>query len=246
MAEILVCEEHSQVYDSWQERGQRNLAISHVDFHCDMSGLLLHRRRGEARFIDGTVPGVDKPHSGNFLAHAVLEGIVTSIRWVHHRRGGRKYDTGTVKHEYDLSAVVSRCRARRADLPVVPVQFDEMTFDRWDGVREGELLNIDWDGLASIEYPESLIDRLTADFLARDLGAVPATTYVAYSPGYSHPDRDRFEAFLSALAEKLGATVERMPDPPPRPGYPLPPQRLRGADRLKRAAVLAGHRVGIY
>ena len=49
----------------------------------------------EACFIDGTVPGADTPHSGNFLAHAVMEGIVTSIRWVHHRRSGRKYDTGT-------------------------------------------------------------------------------------------------------------------------------------------------------
>lgn len=146
MAEILVCEEHSQAYDTWLARGQRNLELTHIDFHCDMRGLLLDRHISRAYFIDGTDPEVDIPDSGNFLAHAIVNGTVKSLRWIHDEHGGRRYDTGVVKYESDLSALPHRIRHKLRRNEDFPVGFDEMTFDEWDGAMLGEHLSLDWDG----------------------------------------------------------------------------------------------------
>ena len=105
MPEILIAEEHYQVYQVWLERGVRDIAVVHIDFHCDMRGLLINRRREvaywtskhEAEFID----------DGNFMSHAIMNGIVSSIRWVHDTHGGRRHDFGgTVKYESDITSSV--------------------------------------------------------------------------------------------------------------------------------------------
>ncbi len=246
MPEILVCEEHSQLYDVWRDRGLRGLHLTHVDFHCDMSGLLLDRKRGRAWFIDGTVPGESIPHSGNFLGHAIVEGIVSSVRWVHDPHGGRNYDTGTVKYETDVTARLRRVLHRRRATDGVPIQFEEMVFDDWEGPGVGEHLDIDWDGLASIEYDLDHIRRLTDGVLSRDFPSIPETTYLVYSPGYSHPDRGLYEDFIERLADKLSADVVRLPQPRLRPGYPKPPQEVTGLARLKQEVVLRFHRAGIH
>lgn len=244
MPEIIVCDEHSQVYDVWRERSLRDLRVSHVDFHCDMSGLFIDRKRSRASFIDGTVPGKSIPHSGNFLGHAIVEGIVSSLRWIHDPFGGRNYDTGTVKYETDLSTRLRRI-LRRHGTNDVPIQFEELVFDDWKGPSAGEHLDIDWDGLASIEYDLDHIQRLTEGLLRRDF-PIPDTTYLVYSPGYSHPDRDLYENFIERLADKLGADVVRLPLPKLRPGYPKPPQDVTGLARLKQEVVLRVHRAGIH
>ncbi len=100
MAELIVADEHLQIFDLWRERGERGLYLAHVDFHCDMRGLLVDRRRGTARLLDERDPRIRVVDSGNFLAHAAASGIVDSVRWIHDRHGGRRYDVGTVKYEY--------------------------------------------------------------------------------------------------------------------------------------------------
>jgi len=242
--EILVAEEHSQVYDLWKRRGLRALALSHIDFHDDMRGLLIDRRRGRAWRIDGGDYRIRDVDSGNFLAHAVLEGVVTSIRWIHDPFGGRRFDIGTVKYESDLTALPHRLVHRLRGGADVPVAFEELTFERWDGPRAGEHLDIDWDGIASVDYDVAHIRRLMAAVLGREFAHPPATTYLVYSPGYSHPDRGLFDEFLVGLTRKLGAAVSTLPPPETGPAAKPAPRRL--AEAVERGAVLALRRVGIY
>jgi hypothetical protein len=88
MVEIIACEEHDQVYEIWRQRGLRNLRVTHVDFHCDMRGLLIDRPRQQAYFIGA--PAARRVDPGNFLAHAIMEGTVSALRWVHGPYGGRR------------------------------------------------------------------------------------------------------------------------------------------------------------
>jgi len=244
--EILVCEEHSQIYEIWQERRQSGLKLAHIDFHCDMRGLLLDIRRSRAYLINAAAPNIQVIDSGNFIAHAVIEGVVSSVRWIHDIHGGRRYDAGAVKFESDLTALSHRLLHYLRHDEEVPIMFEEITFDDWDGVRCGEHLDIDWDGIASIEYELPYIRRLMESFLDRGFNTVPETTYLAYSPGYSHPDRRLFEEFLERLALKFSAEIKRLPQPKLRPGYPQPPQDLAPSLRLKNQLVLKLRRLGIY
>ena len=103
MREILIAEEHDQVYQVWLERRVHNIAVAHIDFHCDMRGLMIDRLRGVAYMVSRYEAGfVD---DGNFLSHAIMNGIVSSIRWIHDPHGGRRHDFGcTVKYESDTTA----------------------------------------------------------------------------------------------------------------------------------------------
>lgn len=245
MPEITVCDEHGQVYDLWRRRAAAGLRVVHVDFHCDMRGLLIDRGRQRVRFLtaDGRIPRAD---SGNYLGVAMAEGIVAAVRWVHDRHGGRRYDAGTVKYVGDLSLWPGRIRRPRHSPDWTPCEFEEVGLEGWDGPAAGDHLDIDWDGLASIDYPRTHSRELVERFLAAEWSQVPAHTYLAKSPGYSDPDPEFFEEFVERLAEKLGARVTRLPPPSLPEGYPKPPQDLRRAERIKYRAVLALHRAGIY
>jgi hypothetical protein len=245
MPEIVTCDEHSQVYDWWRARGARAISVAHVDFHCDLRGLVIDRRRQRARVIapGGRMPPVD---SGNFLAAAVMDGTVASITWVHDAHGGRRYDAGTVKYTTDLTAVRHAARAARSGAAWRPLAFRETLFDRWDGPALGDHLDIDWDGLASIEYAPEHRSRLAEQFLARDWQVVPEHTFVVYSPGYSDPDRALFDDFVRRLADLFEADVTSLPAPRLAAGLPKPPQQLGGAERLKHRLALGLHRLGIH
>lgn len=244
MPELIVCEEHHQVYDTWCERGLSGLRVAHVDFHCDMRGLVINRRRQVAYF-----PGsaeVPRRDSGNFLGVALMEGRVSAVSWIHARHGGRRYDAGTVKYERDLSALRHRIGRRRQLESERSIVFQEMTFDAWDGVCPGEHLDIDWDGLASIDYADTYARCLIEGFLGRAFAVIPATTFLVYSPGYSNPDRALFEEFVERLSAKFAARVTRLPAPELPLGLPRPPQDLPYALRLKHRLVVGLHRVGVH
>jgi len=244
VGELIVADEHVQIFDLWRERVERGLRIAHVDFHCDMRGLLVDRGRGAAWLVDEGDPRVRVIDSGNFLAHAVARGIVAAVRWVHDRHGGRRYDVGTVKYESDLTALPHRLLHRLRGAPETAVEFEETALDAWTGLRPGEELDVDWDALASAEYDEAKARRLVAEFLDRDLGARPERSYLVYSPGYSHADRSRFERFAEALAKKLGAEILRLP--PTATAEPARSAARRGAEAVERAVVLGLRRIGIY
>jgi hypothetical protein len=211
---LFVAEEHSPLYDLWREGGRLNLSVCHVDFHCDMRGLLIDRRRGRARFVWQGDPFMNRLDSGSFLAHAVMNGFVSQLRWVHDVFGGRKYDDlYCVKYETDFSALPYRVTGGGR---WVPLHFIEQTFADWDGPQPGEYLSLDWDALAFVGYEEHHIRRLMAEILDREFS--PEGVFVAHSPEYCHPEQALFDEFIMRLEQKFKTLAVRLPD------QLLPPQ----------------------
>jgi hypothetical protein len=207
MTELIIAEEHSQLYDLWLERGDRNLAVCHVDFHCDMRGLLIDRRLGQACFVDRHIPYIHRLDSGSYLSHAIMNGIVAKLRWVHDDFGGRTYDyLHCVKYETDFSALPYRLLGRKQCMPIT---YAEHTFADWNGPQPGEHLDIDWDGIAFAGYDEHHIRRLMAEILDRDFE--PQSIFMARSPVYCHPDKNLFEEFIVGLEKKFNVQAVRMP-----------------------------------
>jgi len=243
MPEIFVAQEHSQIYDLWRTRGDRGLRLVHIDHHCDMRGLLIDRRRGRAYFI-GSQSRRATVDSGNFLAHAIMEGIVSAVRWVHDDFGGRCYDVGgTVKYERDITALPHRFSHFLKPWREAPIRFDEAYFRDYTGPEPGQHLDIDWDGLAPVDYDLHRIRMLIDRFFAWDFKSTPPSVYLVRSPGYSHPDHRLFEEFLDALRGKFAADVVRLPAPAKPPEETRP---LRFRTRLMAQTIITLHRMGIY
>lgn len=210
MPEIIIADHHDQVYGVWEERGARNLSVAHVDFHCDMRGLMIDRPKGEAYFTSKREASfVDR---GNYLAHAIMNGMVSDLRWVHDAHGGRGHDVGPVVHyESDPVAPLLKIKQRRSKQRCQSLTYSECLFSDWEGPSPGEQLDLDWDALASVEYDDALKTRLIEGFLNQDFKAIPQTTFLIYSPGYSDPDRTLFEDFATRLADTFSADIVRLP-----------------------------------
>ena len=204
MTTIFVADEHHRLYRHWRETGARGLRLCHVDFHCDMRGLLIDRDAQQATFFDEA----ERHHidQGNFLAHAVMDGIVDGLRWFHDPFGGRRYDHGTVRYERDL-----RVRASRRRLgPWRPLSFCEADLSHWQGPEAGEHLDLDWDALANTLYTADHARALQERFLATPFRHRPEAVYFIYSFCSSVLDDDAFERFLARLRDKLDAQVVRL------------------------------------
>jgi hypothetical protein len=207
MISLFVADEHSPLYDLWIERGDRNLSVCHVDFHDDMRGLLIDRKQGKARYVWQSDPFMNRLDSGSFLAHAIMNGIVTSLRWVHDDFGGRKYDDlYCVKYETDFTALPF-LRAGKQNW--VPVTFQEQTFVEWSGPQPYEYLSIDWDGIAFIDYDENHIRRLMAEILRREF--YTESIFVSRSHAYCNPDTTLFNEFIAGLEEKFKTKAVYLP-----------------------------------
>jgi hypothetical protein len=244
---IYVCEHHDAVLQLWRREQRREIRLAQVDFHDDLRGLLIDRRRGRAYPI-GTLArrpaaAVD---AGNFLAHAALEGRLERIRWVHDRCGGRAFDAGIVRYGADWFAWPHRLRHAWSGGPEVALGFEEILLEDWTGLEPGERLSVDWDCFASILQGRGGIGRRVATFLRRLGAAAPPETYLAYSPEYCHPSLNGFRALVGTLAQRFEQGVEWLSpglergELHPTGVAPLPPRSL--AMRL----ALALRRRGIY
>lgn len=210
MPEIVIADNHEQVYPVWEERGLRNASVTHVDFHCDMRGIMIDRKLGKAFFTSHReTTFIDR---GNFLAHAIMNGMIKDLKWVHGPKGGRAFDVGpVVSYETDYLAPLYRYTHKRSNRPEVVFNFEETLLDNWHGIEEGEILDLDWDAFASVEYDETHREELIEAFFARDFSNVPELTTLIYSPGYSDPDRKLFDDFAQRLANKFDADIIRLP-----------------------------------
>lgn len=204
MTTIYVAAEHHRLYWHWKETGERDLRLSHVDFHCDMRGLLIDRARQEA-VVDRPVE-LEHVDQGNFLVHAICEGMVGGLDWIHHDVGGRPHDLGTVRYSTDLRTRV----LGRPTTGWMPLAYRERSLASWEGPRPGEHLDLDWDALACRSYSLDTVRRLQREFLAKDFAHRPETVYFIYSYCSSHIDDEAFESFLDQLRRKLDARVERL------------------------------------
>lgn len=201
---VYVARWHDQVLNLWRQQQATGLSVLHLDFHCDLRGLLIDRR---AQLAYGIWDRFAEPDPGNFLAHAVLQGQVAAIRWVHDVPGGRQYDIGTVKYESDLTALPHRLALTFGRKSGIPIRYEVTPYAEWDGLKKGEVLDIDWDFFASTDYPPDSVERRAQAFLERDFPVVPQETYVTYSPEYSHPSQEQYLRFIDALAGKFRAEV---------------------------------------
>jgi hypothetical protein len=207
---IYAIESHEQALEIWRKNQVRDARLLHIDFHCDQRGLLVNRKNNRAYKIWTRFPQVDE---GNFLKHAVLEGIINSTRWVHDEPGGRKDDIKSVKYESDLSALSHRAALALKGDNGVPYRLQVLRTKDWVDVEPGEILDIDWDYFAALEYhPESIQKRIDT-FLNRRFANIPAQTIVCYSPEYSHPTRNQFKEFIQELANRFSAEVVELPKP---------------------------------
>ena len=243
---IHVCEHHDAVLRHWRAADRREIALAHVDFHDDLRGLLVDRRRKRTYAIGKLARGAAPLDAGNFLAHATLEGRVRGVRWVHGRPGGRAWDAGIVRYESDLFALPHRLRHALAGGDELPFEFEERSIDDWSGPEEGELLSVDWDCFASILTDAGGIAGRVDRFFERLGGRVPADSWVAYSPEYSHPSLEAFREFVARLGARFGQAVEWL-DPALAEGKTSPTGVAAGlpSDPLMRL-VLFLRRRGIY
>lgn len=244
---IYSVETHEQALGIWREQGVRGAKILHVDFHCDMRGLLIDRKKQLAHKIPERYSRLNE---GNFLAHAILEGVVSELRWVHDEPGGRQDDLKIVKYQSDISAQAHRLLLALRRDEGIPIRYEVMTTAHWNDIEPGEILDIDWDYFACLDYAaDSIPDRVDA-FLSREFAHIPDQTVVCYSPEYCHSTEQEFNRFVSDLAEKFGAEVIEVPVKR-RPEARSTIQALLGpvyqpVHDFYRAACLALHRRGIY
>ncbi len=205
MCAIYVAEHHDQLLELWREQEARSLQLLHLDFHCDMRGLLIDRKAGQAFRLPDFFS--QEAEEGNFLTHAVLEGRVKSIRWIHDEPGGRRDDVGTVKYESDLTSLPFRLFNFVTGREGLSLGYNEVPYKKWSGLHNGEVLSIDWDFFASRKYPVDSILRRVEAFLGLEFQTVPELVFVCYSPEHCHPSREQFRGFVSALGHLFQAEI---------------------------------------
>ena len=250
MATVYTVERHHEVLNLWRDNNATGLRVVHLDFHCDMRGMLVDRRNGLAYRIRDGFPDLDQ---GNFLAHAVAERRIDGIRWVHDEPGGRSHDIGTVKFESDLTALphrASRAWRRRAGIALA---YEVVHTRDWDWLDPGEVLDIDWDYFTCIDYEAASIPDRLASFWETVGDVIPQETYVCYSPEYSHPTRDLYTRFVADLAGRFAARVVALEAPvsdaPPHHrevSRYLPEPLYSGARTVYRRAARALKQRGIF
>jgi hypothetical protein len=244
MTTLFVFREHDELLTLWRSRTLSGLRIAHVDFHDDLRGFVIDKRRGKA-FRAG-VFRLDRkpPDEGNYLMHAVMERIVRKIRWVRGRVGGRAFETGIVRYREDLAAIPHRAAHSIRRDAEYPLEFAEIVDEDWKGPAQGEHLDIDWDFFSSYYLdPDGIPERVGA-FLQKLRGPAPPAVYVVYSPGHVSPSREQFGLFVDMLAARYGC----------RPlwhrdsflsGLPADPPKRKRRSIMKRVILLL-RKKGIY
>jgi len=243
---IYACEHHNEVLTLWQQQHLRGITLAHVDFHDDMRGLLVDRRHERAYPIGRLAEGNSKVDDGNFLAYAVLERRLDSVRWVHGAKGGRAWDLGIVRYETDIFALPHRIRQVLWQRQEYPFRFEEICLEKWNGLAQGERLSLDWDCFASILLDRAGVNSRVETFLGRLGAEVPPDTYIAYSPEYCHPTLEAFERLLFALERRFRQRIQWLS-----PGLEWGELNPIGINsRLPRnpieRLILALRRIGIY
>lgn len=203
MNKIYIFEYHSQLLDLWRRESLKGLSILHLDAHCDLRGLLIDRQRNAAyKICIGS-----RIDDGNFLTFALLEGRLRAIRWVHDQWGGRENDTFTVRYETDALAIPYKLLHRLLKVKGFQVEYEVIKYEEWQGLNEGEHLDIDWDFFASYRKPKTILRTQIEKFLDQKLNRIPTYTYLCYSPSTSYSSREEFIDFTSVLAKKFNAEL---------------------------------------
>ncbi len=199
MTDIHLFNTHEKLYYFWRENNIEDITLVHIDSHCDMRGLLIDRKNSRAKYA----PLIDRLDGGSFLARAVKEGIVSSLKWIHDSQGGRENDIGTVCYESDrlfkIKDIFPTGSWRDFD-------FKELRLKEWEGPEEGEHLDLDWDFFTAggVEH----VNRRIETFFQKNLSINPEYIYLTYSPRFSPPSLKAFRKFSRQCTEKFDAEIK--------------------------------------
>ena len=238
---IVVLEAHDDLYYYWRDNNMSDIALVHIDPHCDLHGALIHT--GE-NYMVHTLN--DHVHEGNFLTYAVKEGIVNSIKWVFDAYGNRLYDDTTVKFDTDFSSRLPGAKSKLQNAPQFPITYERIPFENWDGFTATEHLSLDWDFFAFQEKDEDNIEQDCKKFLDKEWQNIPDMTYICYSHDYVHASCVLFCKFIDKLSRQFDAEIEYYrPQKPEWPGsYSSVFTRIGG--RVKTKTKLWLQRKGIH
>lgn len=208
---LYAIDQHDQLLHIWRALGKNNMHVVHIDYHCDMRGLLIDREQQLAWQIPEVRNTLDE---GNFLRYAFFEDIISGITWVHGMPGGRNYDVHTVKYATDWSSRFHR--RTMSDETGKPIQYSELEMDQWSGIAEQTeteneiFLDIDWDTFADHSLDREGIDQRVNQFLSKPMRKTLAGIAVCFSPYHSHDTREMYDAFLAVVASKFDAVIEKV------------------------------------
>ena len=222
---LYVIDSHEQALDIWRQQQLTNAKLLHVDFHCDQRGLLVNQKKNLAYPIWTRFPKVDE---GNFLKHAIVDGIIASVRWVHDIPGGRQHDIKTLKFHTDFSAIIHRLIHLFKRSPQTSYRLETCLASQWIQIQPGEILDIDWDFFAAKEYAVDSIPERIEKFFDRDFEVPPQQIIVCHSPEYCHPTDELFEQFVDRIKTLFDADLIRLPKP-------FVPRSQRSSSKLKNA-----------
>lgn len=198
---------HREVYFRWRELGKTGLRVVHIDFHCDMRGMVIDRPTGRCWWIKRYAL-VDQ---GNFLAHAIMDGLVSDLTWLHHFHGGREHDEPGTTVVYDGDAAFKHPHEllglkERAD-SVKRILYKHAILDTWSGDLKGAWLDLDYDAFAHRKYKDATVTRLIGELLTmRGLREITGLS-IARSPEYSLSDRNLYASFVTLVKRATGIRV---------------------------------------
>lgn len=230
MANLILASDHSTLLHHWRHEGKRQRKLLHLDGHCDLRGAVFDAQ-GQ---LTSTIKKVTSLDQGNFLLHAGLEGLVSSIRWVHDDLGGREMDIGTVLFEEDLNRSYRNfLKPLRRPVENASLHFEIIHYDHWKGFDPDEELDLDWDFFAAPGRTPEQLDQLTESFLNTYKNSLPQIIYLVASPEFSTPwSEDRYWKFSQKLSHHLGVEPLVLEDPwPEQAATPLPWRLVRKVGR---------------
>jgi hypothetical protein len=201
MTNLYIAKEHHEFLPIWKAERKMGRSVLHLDFHDDLRGLLIDRKKGKA-YRTGIFRTLQQPlDDGNFLAQAVISGAVQRIRWVRGSVGGRACDAGIVKYKEDIAALPHRLSHFLKRGKSFRLDFDEIIFKDWCHCDTGELLSMDWDFFASFNLNPEGIQKRFEQFLSRLRIHIPDEIYFCYSPRHVHPSSHAFMAAVESLSD---------------------------------------------
>lgn len=121
------------------------------------------------------------------------------------------YDVNSVTYTTYATVISHKALLRIRRQRPVPLDYDQVHLDDWDGVAEGAFLDIDWDKFAEHSMSRTDIAGRVGRFFARPFSPQLAGAAVCYSPNHRLDSRPEFDEFCQRFADVLNTQVETVP-----------------------------------
>ncbi|MBI3892154.1 MAG: hypothetical protein HY303_11565 [Candidatus Wallbacteria bacterium] len=205
----VLAREQEAMFEVFRRHGKKGMRLLHVDQHCDMRGWVVDVEGRRARWLRGCA----RLDSGNVLAHAVREGWVTSVVWLHDPAVGRQADIGTFLTVEEAGRWPWRWKTPGEDGGWSRFELQEVTHVSRSSLEGVDALGLDWDHFAPFWCLEADARSRVEQFLGGISGPFPELIFMCASPGYASAHVGLFEELAGEVARRQGGTVERFDEP---------------------------------